>query len=261
MSWDPAQYLRFADHRLRPAVDLLARVALAAPRSVVDLGCGAGNVTRLLAQRWPAADVLGVDNSQPMLDRARAATADLPRVHYAAADLAAWAPSAPADLVYSNAALHWLPAHAALFPRLIATVAEGGTLAVQMPDNFGAPSHTAVAELAASARWRDRLGTLLPATPVARPADYFGWLAPHARTVDVWTTEYLQVLPAGAGGEHPVAAWTKGTWLVPILAALAAAEQREFLADYDARLAAAYPALPDGRTLFPFRRLFVVANR
>jgi len=261
MSWDPAQYLKFEDQRLRPAVDLLARVALPAPRTIVDLGCGAGNVTRLLAARWPDADIVGVDNSDEMLGRARATTAALPRVRFAAGDLATWAPAAPADLVYSNAALHWLPDHAQLFARVIALVAPGGTLAVQMPDNFGAPSHTTIAELATSARWRVRLARLVREAPVARPADYFGWLAPHATTVDVWTTEYLQVLAKGAGGEHPVAAWTKGTWLVPFMAALEPADQRAFLAEYDARLHESYPPRADGRVLFPFRRLFLVANR
>ncbi|MFO1315411.1 MAG: methyltransferase domain-containing protein [Burkholderiales bacterium] len=261
MSWDPAQYLRFEDQRLRPAVDLLARVALPAPRTVVDLGCGAGNVTALLAARWPDADIVGVDNSDAMLEQARAAAAARPRVRFETGDLATWAPAAPADLVYSNAALHWLPAHAQVFARAIAMVREGGALAVQMPDNFGAPSHTAIAELATSPRWRARLAPLVRAAPVARPADYYGWLAPHAATVDVWTTEYLQVLAKSASGEHPVAAWTKGTWLVPFMAALDAGAQREFLAEYDARLAHAYPPLPDGRVLFPFRRLFIVANR
>ena len=261
MSWDPAQYLKFEDHRLRPAVDLLARVALAAPRTIVDLGCGAGNVTNLLAARWPGAGIVGVDNSEEMLGRARATTAALPRVRFEAGDLAAWAPAAPADLVYSNAALHWLPDHARLFARVVAMVAPGGALAVQMPDNFGEPSHTAIAELATSARWRGRLGSLVRASPVARPEDYYGWLAPHAASVDVWTTEYLQVLPKSAGGEHPVAAWTKGTWLVPFLAALDDADRRAFMAEYDARLARAYPPLPDGRVLFPFRRLLIVVNR
>ena len=261
MSWDPAQYLKFEDHRLRPAVDLLARVALAAPRTIVDLGCGAGNVTKLLAARWPDADVVGVDNSDTMLGEARAASSALPRVRYEAGDLAAWAPAAPADLVFSNAALHWLPDHARLFARVVAMVAPGGVLAVQMPDNFGAPSHTAVAETATSARWRARLGHLVRAAPVARPEDYYGWLAPHAASVDIWTTEYLQVLGAGADRMHPVAAWTKGTWLVPFLAALDDADRRAFMAEYDARLARAYPPRPDGRVLFPFRRLLIVVNR
>ena len=261
MNWDPQQYLKFEGERLRPAVDLLARIPLAAPGTIVDLGCGAGNVTRLLGERWPDARIVGVDSAAAMLAKARATTRDDPRYTFVEADLAAWAPATPVDLVYSNAALHWLPEHAALFARVIAMVAPGGALAVQMPDNFRAPSHTTIAEHARSARWRDQLGALVRDEPVAHVADYFRWLSPHAARLDLWTTEYLQVLPATTSGEHPVATWTKGTWLTPFLAALDADEQREFLAPYNARQAVAYPPLPDGRVLFPFRRLFIVANR
>lgn len=260
MTWDPGQYLKFEGERLRPAVDLLARVALDAPRQIVDLGCGTGNVTRLLGERWSDAQIVGVDNSAPMLEKARAATPGVARYTYVEADLSTWNPPAPVDLVFSNAALHWLPGHAALFPRLIKAVAAGGVLAVQMPDNFRAPSHTTVADLARAPRWRAKLGALLHEAPVAPAAEYFRWLSPHAARLDVWTTEYLQVLPAGASREHPVAAWTRGTWLTPLLAVLDDDEQREFLADYSARLEIAYPVLPDGRVLFPFRRLLIVVN-
>ena len=163
--------------------------------------------------------------------------------------------------MYSNAALHWLPHHETLIPRVAGMVASGGVLAVQMPDNFRAPSHATVAELVWSDRWRDRLGDALPDTPVAEIENYFRWLSPHVANMDMWTTEYLQVLPAGTEEEHPVAAWTKGTWLTPLLAVLDADETRDFLAEYNAQLAMFYPALPDGRVLFPFRRLFIVANR
>ncbi len=261
MTWNPQQYLQFEGERLRPALDLLARVALDAPRTIVDLGCGAGNVTGMLRRRWPGARIVGVDNSEPMLAKARETTRQEREITFVAADLHAWQPPEPVDLVYSNAALHWLDDHATLFPHLAAMVAPGGTLAIQIPDNFRAPSHTAIFELAHSRRWRARLAHLVRATPVAAAAAYFGWLAPAVRTVDIWATEYLQVLPARADGEHPVAAWTRGTWLAPFLGALDAAEQREFLAAYAQRLAAAYPAGADGRTLFPFRRLFIVANR
>lgn len=261
MSWNPQQYLKFGAARLRPALDLLARVDLAAPRAIVDLGCGTGNVTRILAQRWPQAEVVGVDSSASMLDEGRAAARDLPRLRFVVADLAAWAPEAPVDLVYSNAALHWLPDHAVLFARVAAMVAPGGALAVQMPDNFGAPSHTIIAELAASVRWRAQLGALVRPSPVAPVEAYYRWLAPVCAEVDIWTTEYLQVLPAQPGGEHPVAAWTRGTWLLPFLAELDDAEAQEFLAAYASRLHAAYPVLADGRVLFPFRRVFMVANR
>ena len=261
MTWNPQQYLQYEGERVRPALDLLARVPAAAPRVVVDLGCGAGNVARMLGARWPAARIIGVDNSAAMLAKARAAVDGDERYTFVAADLDAWQPDAPADVVYSNAALHWLDDHAALFPRVARMVAAGGTLAIQVPDNFGAPSHRAIFALAQSARWRGKLAHLVRATPVAAPADYFRWLAPVVQSLDVWTTEYLQVLPARPDGEHPVAAWTRGTWLVPYIAVLDADEQHEFLAAYAQALATAYPPLPDGRTLFPFRRLFIVANR
>jgi trans-aconitate 2-methyltransferase len=261
MSWDPQQYLKFEGERLRPAVDLLARIALDAPRTVVDLGCGAGNVTRLLGERWPQARIVGVDSSVPMLAKARAAVAADARYTFVEADLATWTPNEPVDVVYSNAALHWLPHHEALFARVIRMVAKGGALAVQMPDNFRAPSHATIAELVWSERWRDRLGDVLRDTPVSEIEDYFRWLAPHTAALDLWTTEYLQVLAAGTTDEHPVAAWTKGTWLTPLLAALDAEEARDFLDEYNAQLATYYPPLPDGRVLFPFRRLFIIANR
>ena len=261
MRWNPVQYLQFAGERLRPALDLLARVPLEHPRTIVDLGCGAGNVTTLLGERWPEAHIVGVDNSPDMLREARAATRNDPRFTFVAADLAQWRPDAPVDLVYSNAALHWLPDHAALFARAAAMVAPGGVLAVQMPDNFRASSHTLIADIARSERWRAQLGGIVREPPVAAPADYFAWLSPLMPTIDIWLTEYLQVLEPRKDGEHPVAAWTKGTWLAPFLAPLDASERTEFLRDYMQRLALYYPARDDGRTLFPFRRVFIVANR
>src|SRR5664279_3830109 len=155
--WNPAQYLQYAGERLRPALDLLARVPLEHPRTIVDLGCGAGNVTRHLAQRWPDARIIGVDNSPAMLAQARAEMPDRSRHTFVESDLGEWRPDDPVDLLYSNAALHWLPRHATLFPELAAMVADNGVLAVQMPDNFRAPSHTAVNELAAGVRWRGKL--------------------------------------------------------------------------------------------------------
>jgi trans-aconitate 2-methyltransferase len=220
-------------------------------------------VTRLLAERWPQARVTGIDSSAAMLAKARAAVPGAARVEWREADLAAWAvaPAQTADLVFSNATLHWLDDHATLFPRLLAAVAPGGTLAVQMPSNFEAVSHVALHETATSARWHPRVGALLRPVPVASAAQYFAWLTPGATAVDAWTTEYLHVLPRSTDGDHPVVAWTKGTALTPFVAALAADEARAFVADYAARVAPAYPPLPDGRVLFPFRRVFVVATR
>lgn len=260
VTWNPAQYLQFEGERLRPALDLLVRVPLASPGTIVDLGCGAGNVTRVLGERWPDARITGVDNSAEMLAAARENIHRDDRYTFIAADLATWQPSLPVDLVYSNSALQWLDGHVRLFPRIAAMVAAGGVLAVQMPNNHAAPSHMASIELALSGRWRAKLKDLVRAHPVADSRDYYTFLAPHFATVDIWETEYLQVLPLRADGEHPVVAWTKGTWLGPLLAALDTSERTEFLRDYRQRMAYAYPSQADGRTLFPFRRKFIVAT-
>jgi trans-aconitate 2-methyltransferase len=204
MSWSPEQYLKFAQPRLRPAVELLARIDADVPKIVYDLGCGAGNVTRLLADRWPSAALTGVDGSAEMLARA---ARELPQATWLQQSLEAWTPSQPADVIFSNAVLHWLPDHETLFPRLVAQLASGGTLAVQMPRNFQAPSHTAIAETVAAGPWKDRLTPLLRRNPVAEPAFYHALLAPLTRTIDIWQTEYLHVLQ----GRDPVKEWTKGT--------------------------------------------------
>ena len=264
MSWDPAQYLKYSGERLRPALDLMARTGVEAPRTVVDLGCGAGNVTRILADRWPLARVIGLDSSASMLEQARASTPAGGSIEFREAELAAWAASPEPrsiDVMFSNAALHWLDDHATLFPRLLEAVAPGGLLAVQMPSNFQSPAHVELRATAESARWRARVGSLVRADPVAPVAQYFDWVAPLAETVDAWTTEYLHVLRAAEGGEHPVVAWTKGSALTPFMAALAPDEGRAFIADYADRVAQAYPLHADGRVLFPFRRLFIVAAR
>ena len=253
MAWDPAQYLKFADQRLRPAIDLLSRIDFADPAEVFDLGAGAGNVTRLLKERWPGARVTGVDDSQEMLDKAAAVA---PEIMWERADLASWRPPRPADIIYSNAALHWLDGHERLFPALFSSVAPGGVLAVQLPRNFSAVSHTSISEAARSGPWRAKLEPLLRPAPVAEPAFYYGLLAPRAATLDMWETEYLQVME----GDNPVKEWTKGTWLRPLLAALEEPERSRFEAHYADLVARAYPRRPDGRTLFPFRRLFIVAR-
>jgi trans-aconitate 2-methyltransferase len=253
VSWDPAQYLKFAQPRLRPAIDLLRRIELEAPAAVYDLGAGAGNVTGLLQQRWPGAQITGVDDSAAMLDQARAA---MPEVRWEAADLARWRAPAPADLVYSNAALHWLGDHRTLFPRLMGMLAPGGVLAVQMPRNFDAPTHASATEVALEGPWRDRLQHLVRPAPVAAPAAYYDLLAPHAASLDIWETEYMHVL----SGEDPVTEWFKGSWLRQFLDLLSPPERGLFEAQYRARVARAYPRRPDGQTLMPFRRLFLIAQ-
>ncbi len=263
MGWNTTQYLKFAGPRLQPALDLLARLpeTLAAP-VVVDLGCGTGSATRRLAARWPQAEVTGVDGSAAMLAQAQADAEAAPgaRLRWLQADigdLAAWAPPVPVGLIFSNAALHWLPDHAALFPALVSRLAPGGVLAVQMPRNFDAPSHRLIHDTARDGPWRARLAHLLTPPPVAEPAVWIDRLAPVVSALEVWETEYQQLLT----GPDPVKEYTKGTWLMRFLQALPPDEAAAFEAAYAARVREAYPPRADGRTLFPFRRLFILAVR
>ena len=253
MAWDPAQYLKFAGPRLRPAIDLLQRIDVERPELVYDLGAGAGNVTRLIAARWSEARVVGVDSSAEMLAKA---AAELPSIEWRQADLATWRPDRPPSIIYSNAALHWLDGHDRLFPALFAAMAPQGTLAVQIPRNFGAPSHTSITDAALDGPWRQKLEPLLRPSPVEAPEFYYDLLAPRAAALDMWETEYLQVLD----GDNPVKEWTKGTWLGPLLEALDEPDRGNFERNYAERVLAAYPPRPDGKTLFPFRRLFMIAT-
>jgi len=253
--WNPTQYLKFGGERTRPALDLLARIETAAPRTAIDLGCGAGNISRVLAARWPDAEIVGIDSSTDMLAKARD-RAPL-KVRFERHDIARWRPDKPPDVIYSNAALHWLDDHAVLFPRLLAALAPGGTLAVQIPRNHRAPSHTCMVEAAEAGPWRATLAPILRTDPVGEPEFYYDALAPHAAAVDIWQTEYVHVL----AGDDPVVEWTKGSALKPLLDALDGSARDAFLAAYRMRIARAYPRRRDGATLFPFRRLFVVARR
>jgi len=254
LSWNPECYLAFGDQRTRPAIDLLARVPLSDAEQIADLGCGPGNSTRLLVERWPEARVTGVDSAGEML--AKAGASGVP-ASWIEADIARWAPDGPLDLIYANAALQWLGDHATLLPRLLGLLRPAGVLAVQMPRNFEAPSHALLRETARHARWANRLSGFLDAPPVAAPGWYYDLLAPHADPLDIWEVEYLHVLD----GDDPVLNWTRSTALRPIMQALDKQDFAAFEAAYAARLHEAYPKRADGRTLFPFRRLFMVARR
>jgi trans-aconitate 2-methyltransferase len=253
-SWSPQQYHRFGDERLRPPADLLARIPLDAPARIFDLGCGSGRATGLLRGRWPAAEVTGVDSSPAMLAVARR---EVPGVAFAESDLAHWSAPAAADLLFSNAALHWLDDHQRLFPRLMAQLKPGGVLAVQMPRNHAEPSHQAMLAAAEAGPWRERLKPVLRPSPVATPDVYHQLLRPLAGHLDIWEATYVHEL----AGENPVAEWTKGTALKPLLDALEGDERDAFEAEYRARVARAYPPTATGHTLLPFRRLFLVAER
>ncbi|MER7581617.1 methyltransferase domain-containing protein [Kitasatospora sp. NPDC097691] len=254
--WDPAQYLCFADERTRPLRDLLARVPVLphpGEETILDIGCGPGNSTAVLRERWPHARITGVDNSAPMLATAR--TEGEPDADYLLADARDYDP-APArpDLVVSNAALHWVDGHLDLVPRWAAALRPGGVVAFQVPGNFDAPSHTLLADLRRSTRWRALLGEDAVRPGVHPPARYLDALAAAGCHPDVWETTYLTALP----GPDPVLEWVKGTALRPVLTRLAdPADRAAFLAEYGRLLREAYPAGPSG-TVFPFRRIFAV---
>ena len=254
MPWDPSQYLKFADHRLRPAVDLLNRVDLDSPSVVYDLGAGAGNVTELLANRWPKARIVGVDDSEEMLQEAAKRA---PNIEWEVGDIGKWEPKEPAELIFTNAALHWITGHTDLITRLVSSLAPGGVLAVQMPRNFGALSHTSISEAALNGSWRSKLEPMLRPAPVEPPPFYIDILSSMSSSLDVWETEFSQILT----GDNPVKEWTKGTWLMPLLNALEEPERIEFEAAYAALIADRYPKQPDGTTVFPFKRMFIVAKR
>jgi trans-aconitate 2-methyltransferase len=252
-TWDPGHYLTFADERGRPFVELVQRIDAAAPGSVVDLGCGPGNLTALLARRWPAASVLGLDSSTDMIATARANVAG---IEFEVEDLREWVASdaAPVDVLVSNATLQWVPGHLDLLPALVGRVAPGGWLALQVPGNFGEPSHTIRTGLAAEARYAPHLqGVAVPSSH--DPATYLDVLAGLGCTVDAWETTYLHVLT----GEDPVFTWVTGTGARPTLQALPDGLREEFAAEFRSRLAAAYPDRGYGVVL-PFRRIFVVAQ-
>ncbi len=254
--WIPGTYDRFRDLRLRPALDLMARIEAVPAGPVIDLGCGSGAAAAALADRFAGHALIGVDNSPAMLAEAAATGVYGTLVE---ADIAHWRPETRPALIFSNAALHWLADHAALLPRLAGTLAPGGVLAVQMPHQFDAPSHALlrrVAETLFPGRVTDPAAW---ATPVDTPESYARLLGGLGE-VAVWETTYLQRL-APAPPAHPVRRFTESTAMRPFLAAFDADEAARFVAAYEHALAAAYPAEDDGSVLFPFRRLFLVLTR
>ena len=258
--WDANLYLKFADARTRPALDLMGRLdpanAARPGHAIYDLGCGAGNISRILAERFPGAPVVGIDSSEQMLEKARSQTAD-PRVSFARGDLAHFKPDAPPSILYSNAAYQWLPGHIDMFPGLMKLLPPGGQLAVQMPRNHEAPSHALMRTALEAGPWKDKLAQVRSIRPVFEPARYYDVLKPFCSDLEVWETVYQQALT----GKDPVAQFTAGTGLRPYMAVLSEEEGKAFYDTYAALLATAYPTRPDGITFFPFRRLFIVARR
>jgi trans-aconitate 2-methyltransferase len=252
-------YLRFEDERTRPARDLLAQVGLERVRRAVDLGCGPGNSTELLVERYPEARVMGVDSSQEMLRMARER---LPGCEFVQADLASWTPQqvdgTPVELVFANAVLQWVPGHQEVMARLLETLPAGGVLAVQMPDNTREPSHVLAREVARRQPWAERLAAAEGARQdLPGAASYYDLLKPQCGRVDIWLTVYEHVME----GPEAIVEWFRATTLRPYLAALDAAEGEAFLGAYAEEIARAYPPRMDGKTLLRFPRRFVVATR
>jgi trans-aconitate 2-methyltransferase len=262
-TWDPQQYAKFSDHRSRPFGDLMARVGAVDPAVVVDLGCGNGPLTLSLADRWPAARVVGVDHSPEMLSAARKMDVDQ-RVEWVESDVAQWDPATlgvQPDVIVTNATLQWVPGHAELLTRWAAALAPDGWLAMQVPGNLDAPSHALMREVARDHPDADLLRPALDRLQVDQPAAYVGLLGSVGLEVDGWETTYQHVLDPEGRQSNPVLEWVRGTGLRPVLEALTDQTRRDaFLAEYDARLRAAYPRTPIG-VIFPFRRIFLVAHR
>lgn len=255
--WDAEQYLKFTGERTRPAIDLAARIALEQPRSIIDLGCGPGNSTEILAARWPDAEITGLDCSPEMIETARAKHPDW---RWMTGDIPQWAQEqGPSyDLVFSNAALQWVDDHSAIYPGLMQRVAAGGALAVQVPGNFDAPAHEIMREIEKSSAWRGRFREHVKEWHAHDPGFYYDAVAPHATRVDLWTTEYQHVMPSA----EAIVEWYKGSGLRPFLQALETERDRaEFLEEYTERIRLEYPARANGMVLFPFKRIFVVGWR
>ena len=253
-SWDPTQYLQFSNERLRPALDLLAQVPLPTASAVVDLGCGTGNMTAILQRRFPSADVLGVDGSEAMLEKARAGA---PACRFIQADFATWTAEIAPDLIFSNAALHWAQGHETLFPRLVSLLASGGVLAVQMPAMHDAPLRRLQNEVAASGPWAPLLADAGFARGLLPTGGYYDLLRPLVETLDIWETTYLHVLQ----GEDAVTEWAAGSSLRPFLDKLPPTLRDQYRDAYSAALRPHYPRRPDGSTLLPFRRLFLLGRK
>ncbi len=253
--WNPELYLRFEAQRTRPAIELLSRIDGSSPMNVADLGCGPGNSTAILAERWPDANVTGVDSSPAMLEKAQKR---LPSCRFVEADMAHWHADVPFDLIFANASLQWVSGHEMLIPRLVGQLSENGTLAVQMPDNLDEPTHVLMGKVAREGHWKDRIGDVSAVRTRLLPAgEYYDLLTGAGCRVDMWKTVYMHVMPS----VDAIVEWLKSTGLRPFLEPLGEREQHEFLNRYLTALRRAYPVRQDKSVLLPFPRFFFVATR
>jgi trans-aconitate 2-methyltransferase len=253
--WSAEQYLKFEDQRTRPARDLLAQIPLADARKVVDIGCGPGNSTQLLAKRWPQASITGIDTSADMLRQARER---LPGQTFVEANIAHWLVPENTDVLFANAIFQWVPGHLRQLQRLLGALAPGGVLAVQMPDSLDEPAHVLMREVAQLEPWRKTLAEHARGNDeLPKPGIYYDALRPLCTRLEIWHTIYNHALDDAAA----IVEWVKGTALRPFLEPLEPPERRQYLVEYTARIAASYPPQTDSRVLLRFPRLFIVAVR
>jgi len=252
-SWNPDDYLKFGDERTRPSLDLVSRIAVERPEVVIDLGCGPGNSTQVIRHRWPEARVIGLDRSEQMIEAARA---KYPEHEWTVSAIEEWSPAQPVDVVFSNAALQWLPDHGPLVARLFGYVSRGGALAFQIPSADFALVRTLIHEIASAREWAPRMSGPLRALTMEPVGFYYDRLAPSARKVDLWETEYIHVMESATA----IVQWMSSTGLRPFLDVLESQQESErFVAELTERVVESYPVRPDGRVLFPFKRTFVIA--
>jgi trans-aconitate 2-methyltransferase len=255
MTWSAAQYVKFEEERTRPVRDLVAHIPNAEVASAADIGCGPGNSTEILRERYPGARIIGLDSSSDMIEAARKR---IPDIAFEVADIRGWRTKEPFDIILANAALQWVPDHETLFPALIAKLNPGGALAVQMPDNLDEPSHRLMREIAGEQPWAGTLKDAAGKRAQRHGAEWYFRLArPHASHVDVWRTTYFHPL----AGARAIVEWVKGTGLRPFIDPLDESERKAFLARYEEAIAKTYPAETDGTVLLPFPRLFVIVTR
>ena len=256
MSWSAKQYLAFEEERTRPVRVLLDALPVIHARSVIDLGCGPGNSTEVLAARFPQAQLAGIDSSPDMI---AAAQARLPQIRFRVQEVQSWRDPGPFDVILANAVLHWLPDHESLMPRLLQRLEPGGALAVQMPDNLDEPAHRLMRQIAQHGRWAAKLaGAAAARTTIASAEWYYEVLKPGCARVDIWRTTYYHALP---GGSASIAEWFKGSGLRPFLDPLSEEERAAYLLDFNVGMEKTYPRRADGSVLLPFPRLFMVAVR
>jgi trans-aconitate 2-methyltransferase len=254
-NWDAGQYRKFESQRTRAACDLLAQVQLDDVQSVVDLGCGPGNSTILLRQRYPQAKIVGIDNSQEMLDEAKKT---YPEISFRLGDIANWQADAPVSLIFANASLHWVEDHGHVFPQLFSQVQSGGQLAIQMPKTFTAPTHICMRELARSQKWQAYFASLhtYPASSVKNAGFYYDLLAGRSQSIDMWQTEYSHIVDS----PKDVVEWVKGSGLRPYLEMLPVDKQADFLSEYQSEIEKHYKRQADGKVILPYPRFFLIAT-